>query len=430
MGIMRRRDFIKILAGSTFSPSVAAAQGRAVPVIGFLVFQTADPKVLAKFRQGLNEWGYFEGRNVVIEYRWGLNQKEELPALAAELVQRRVALIVTTGGSVGAKAAKDATDTIPILFTSGLNPVENGIVASFNRPGGNVTGLSLLNAELLSKRLELLRQLVPGAAKIAHLMNDDSTGLGPSETKQQEAERQIAGKLGLVIHYARNESAIETAFAAMVQQRSDALLVASDPLFGHQRAQLVALAARYALPASYSRREFADAGGLMSYGPSITETWRQLGEYAGRLLKGARPQDLPVQLQNKYELVINMKTAKALGLSTPPLLHALADDVIEWGRPMDASTRPEGVALPTLRSRLFRKYATLFVLAVGVALLASGMVEAWTSYRDHTAWLVRIQRASGGGGRQDRPIHRADRSRARLDDAILLVGTAPRAAAG
>jgi putative tryptophan/tyrosine transport system substrate-binding protein len=327
---MRRRDFVTIFAGAAAAwPLDAIAQVRSVPVIGFLGFQTADPRVLAKFHQGLNEWGYFEGRNLAIEYLWA-SDNQQISELAAKLVQHRVALIVASGGMAFAKAAKEATSTIPILFSSvGMDPVENGVVASLNHPGGNATGLSLLTSELLSKRLELLRQLVPGAAKIAYLMNDDSTGLGPSETKHQEAERQIAGKLGLITHYARNESAIETAFAAIAQQRTEAVLVASDPLFGHLRARLVALAARHALPAGYARREFADAGGLMSYGPSITEAWRQIGEYAGRILNGARPEALPVQLQNKYELVINMTTAKGLGLEIPPLVHAVADEVIE-----------------------------------------------------------------------------------------------------
>jgi putative ABC transport system substrate-binding protein len=239
-------------------------------------------------------------------------------------------LIITTGGLAAAKAAKEATITIPILFTGiGLDPVENGFVASFNRPGGNATGLTLVTTELLSKRLDWLQQLLPTATKIAYLMNDDSTGLGTSEKEQIEAERGIAGKLGLVIEYARTESDIEVAFASMARQQIEALLVASDPFFGRQRAQIVTLAARYTLPAGYSRREFADAGGLMSYGPSLSEAWRQIGQYAGRILNGVRPEALPVQLQNKYELVINMKTAKALGLTSPPLLRALADDVIE-----------------------------------------------------------------------------------------------------
>jgi putative ABC transport system substrate-binding protein len=328
---MRRRGFMTILAGAAVAwPLAAIAQVRPVPVIGFLGPQSRDPKLLAKFHQGLNELGYFEGRNVAIEYQWDLDQSQQLPQLAAKLVQHRVALIVTTGGLAAAKAAKEATSTIPILFVGiGLDPVENGFVASFNRPGGNATGLSLVTTELISKRLDWLRRLLPAATKTAYLMNDNSTGLGPNEREQIEAEKSIANERGLVIQYARNEVDIEAAFASMARQRVEALLVASDPFFSRQRPQIVELAARYALPAGYSRREFAEAGGLMSYGPSLSEAWRQIGEYAGRILNGTRPEALPVQLQNKYELVINMKTAKALGLDVPPLLHALADEVIE-----------------------------------------------------------------------------------------------------
>jgi putative ABC transport system substrate-binding protein len=328
---MRRRDLITILAGAAAAkPFAAIAQGRSAPVIGFLGPQLRDSKFLAKFHQGLNELGYFEGRNVTIEYQWGLDQNQQIPALAAKLVQERVALIVTTGGLAAAKAAKEATTTIPILFVGiGLDPVENGLVASFSRPGGNATGLSLFTTELISKRLELLRQVVPGAVKIAYLWNNDDTGLGANERAQIEADEHIARALGLTIHYARNEADIEAAFAAMAQQQLDALLVASDPFFGRQRAMIVGLAQRYALPAGYSRREFAEVGGLMSYGPSLAEAWRQIGQYAGRILNGARPEALPVQLQNKYELVINIKTAKALGLTTSPLLHAIADELIE-----------------------------------------------------------------------------------------------------
>jgi putative ABC transport system substrate-binding protein len=328
---MRRRGFVTILAGAAVAwPLAAIAQVRPVPVIGFLGPQSRDSKLLAKFHQGLNELGYFEGRNVAIEYQWDLDQSQQLPQLAAKLVQHRVALIVTTGGLAAAKAAKEATSTIPILFVGiGLDPVENGFVASFNRPGGNATGLSLVTTELISKRLDWLRRLLPAATKTAYLMNDNSTGLGPNEREQIEAEKSIANERGLVIQYARNEVDIEAAFASMARQRVEALLVASDPFFSRQRPQIVELAARYALPAGYSRREFAEAGGLMSYGPSLSEAWRQIGEYAGRILNGTRPEALPVQLQNKYELVINMKTAKALGLDVPPLLHALADEVIE-----------------------------------------------------------------------------------------------------
>jgi ABC-type uncharacterized transport system substrate-binding protein len=327
---MKRRDFITILAGAAAAwPLVAIAQVRSPPVIGFLGSQSSDHEVLAKFHQGLNESGYFEGRNVAIEYRWALNQSQMLPELAAELVRRRVALIVTNGGLAAAKAAKDATTTIPILFISGLDPVENGFLTSFNRPGGNATGVSQSYKELIPKRLEMLRQMLPKVSKVAYLQNDDSTGLGASEKEQFGTETRIAGELGLVIQYARNETDIETAFASMAQQRIEALLVASDPLFGRQRAPIVALAERYALPVGYSRREFADAGGLMSYGPSLSEAWRQIGIYAGRILNGARPEDLPVRLHDKFELVLNMKTAKALGLTVPPLLRAISDDVIE-----------------------------------------------------------------------------------------------------
>jgi putative tryptophan/tyrosine transport system substrate-binding protein len=326
---MKRRDFIKVLAGTAVWPSVATGQGRTLPVIGFLGVEAVDPQVLAKFHQGLNERGYFEGRNVTIEYQWAINS-QQISMLAARLVQHRVALIVTTGGAFAAKAAKEMTTTIPILFGGvGVDPVESGFLASFNRPDSNATGVSQSYKELIPKRLELLQYMVPKASRIAYLQNDDSTGLGPSEKSQFEAETHIATDLGLIVHYARNENDIETAFASMAQQRTEAFLVASDPLFGHRRALIAALAARYALPAGYSRREFADAGGLMSYGPSITEAWRQIGEYAGRILNGARPEALPVQLQNKYELVINTRTAKALELTVPPLLHALADEIIE-----------------------------------------------------------------------------------------------------
>jgi putative ABC transport system substrate-binding protein len=329
---MRRRDFIATLAGSAATwPLVAVAQAPAVQVMGFLGRQPPEPASSAKFHQGLSEAGYFEGRNLKIEYRWTYNDDRRFPELAAELIQRRVALIVTTGGMSAAKAAKSATQTIPILFTGiGLDPVENGFLDSFNRPGGNATGVSFYHIELIPKRLELLRQLVPGAVKIAYLMNDDSSGLGPGERTQQEIEREIASRLGLSLHYARDENAIEAAFAILAEQRIEALLVASDPFFGRQqRARIVALAAHCKLPAGYSSREFVDAGGLMSYGPSRTESWREVGRYAGRILKGTRPQELPVQLQNKYELVINVRTAKELRLTVPPLLHALADDTIE-----------------------------------------------------------------------------------------------------
>jgi putative ABC transport system substrate-binding protein len=327
---MRRRDFITLLTGSAAAwPLLAHSQELTDPVIGFLGPQSPNQEMLAEFHQGLNEWGYFDGRNVTIEYRWTFNQNQRLPALAAELVAHRVALIVTTGGLVVAKAAREATATIPVVFNSGLNPVENGFVASLNRPGGYTTGVSEPTRELIPKRLELLKEMVPKADKIAYLQNDDTTGIGPNEMAQKEAEKRIAGGLGLVSFYARTENDIEAAFASMAKQQIDALLVGSAPFFGRRRTLIVALAARYALPAGYWRREFADEGGLMTYGPSLSESWRQVGRYAGRILKGARPEDLPVRLQDKFELVINMKTAGALGLTVPPLLRAVADEVIE-----------------------------------------------------------------------------------------------------
>lgn len=328
---MKRRDFIAILAGSaTGWPLVATSQVPPMPVIGFLGRDATDPKLLAKFQEGLGEWGYFEGRNVAFEYRWARKENQELSVLAAELVRRKVALIATAGGLPVAKAAREATETIPILFTTLLDPIGDGFLTSFNHPGGNVTGLSFLNAELsLSKRLELLRQLVPRATKVGYLFNNDDAGLGAEEKTQIDSFEQRANQLGLLVEVARSRGDIETAFAAMSEQQVDALLVGADPFFGHERALIAALAARYALPAGFPRREFAEAGGLMSYGPSATDAWRQLGQYAGRILDGARPQELPVRLHDQYELVINMKTAKALGLTVPPLLHGLADVVIE-----------------------------------------------------------------------------------------------------
>jgi putative ABC transport system substrate-binding protein len=336
---MRRRDFITILTGSAAAwPLAATAQVPARPVIGYLGGQAPDPQLLARFHEGLNELGYFEGRNVDIEYRWAFNQYHRLPALAAELVQRRVALIVTGGGWVAAKAAKEATTRIPILFVSGLDPVggrqEGGLVVSLNRPGGNATGVTHDPGQLTQKRLELLWELLGEAKsreslKVAYLANDDTTGLGPAQQARIEDEHRMAAAIGLMVLYARSDGDIEAAIAAAADSRVDGVLVTSDPLFISQRALIVALAARYALPTNYRNREFTDAGGLMSYGPSLPDSWRQIGRYAGRILNGARPEDLPVLLQRKLELVINLKTAAMLGLTVPPLLRAVADEVIE-----------------------------------------------------------------------------------------------------
>jgi putative ABC transport system substrate-binding protein len=285
---------------------------------------------LASFHHGLNELGYVEGRNVAIEYRWAFSQYGQLPVLASDLAQRWVTLIVTSGGSVTAKAAKEATSTIPILFISGLDPIREHLVQSYSRPGGNATGMSHYSIELMSKRLELLMNLLPKDAsaktsEIALLRNDDYTGL-EDQLLQRQANKEMAGKLGLRTHYARSESDIELEFKSMAQQRTDALLIASDPLFIRERTLIVELAARYALPAGYPNREFVRAGGLMSYGPNLSESWRQIGQYAGRILEGAKPEELPVMLPRKYELVINKKTAKALGVS---LKRTLADEIVD-----------------------------------------------------------------------------------------------------
>jgi len=323
---MTRRDLIALLVVAF--PLVAPAQVPTTPVIGFLSSQSPEAKLLAKFRQGLNELGYFEGQNIRIEYRWAHNKIEELPALAADLVQQRVALIATAGGLVAARAAKaTAPTTTPIVFISGLNPAENGFVASLSRPGGNITGVYQPTFEIVSKRVELLQQIVGKNRKIAYLMNDNRAGLGSSEMLQQEMQRQIVSDLGLDIQYARSVSELEAAFGSVAQQQGNALVVASHPFFLSQRALIVGLAERYALPAIYARREFAEAGGLVSYGPSIPESWFDMGRYAGRILQGAQPQDLPIIIQNRFELLINKRAANTLGLAIPRLL--LADETIE-----------------------------------------------------------------------------------------------------
>jgi putative tryptophan/tyrosine transport system substrate-binding protein len=327
---MNRREFITLLGGAAAAwPLAARAQQQAMPVIGFL--NIASPRAfagfVAAFHRGLNAGGYVEGRNVTIEYRWAEGDYDRLLEQAADLVKRQVALIVATGGTTPALVAKNATGTIPILFISGANPVDQGLVTSFGRPDGNATGVSVYTSELVGKRLQLLRELLPRAAMIAVLGNP--TGVVHNlEAKDLQQAADAAG-LQLLILEVTAESGFEAAFALADQQRADGLFVSADAFFTSQRNRIIELAARHRLPAAYPWREYALAGGLMSYGSSITDAYRLIGEYAGRILKGAKPADLPVIQPTKFDLVINLKTAKALGLTVPDKLLALADEVIE-----------------------------------------------------------------------------------------------------
>jgi ABC-type uncharacterized transport system substrate-binding protein len=328
---MRRREFITLLGSTAVAwPLAARAQQAGMPVIGFLSSSLPEPyaPMVSAFRQGLNEVGYVEGQNVAIEFRWAENELSRLPILAAELIHRQVAAVVTSGGYAPTHAAKGATAAIPIVFVGAGDPVAAGLVASINRPAGNITGVNFFTRELGAKRLEVLREIVPKAKRIA-LLFDPASSIG-IEANLGDVETAIrAGGQQPVVARASTIADIETAFAMFVSERADALLVISSPLFTSRRDQVVALAARYAIPASYSLREFPVAGGLISYGASITDAYRQAGAYVGRILKGAKPTDLPVMQPTKFELVINLKTAKALGLDVPPTLIARADEVIE-----------------------------------------------------------------------------------------------------
>jgi ABC-type uncharacterized transport system substrate-binding protein len=325
----RRTTFIALAWAALAWPLRASAQGPAVPVIGFLNSASPDPaaRLLDGFRQGLSEGGYVEGRNVVIEYRWANGHFDRLPELVADLIRGGVSLIAATGGSVSARAAKAATSTIPILFISGPNPVDDGLVTSLNRPGGNLTGVAVYTSELIPKRLELLGEFAPRAATIALIVNPNDVANGP-ETRSVEAATRAVGKK-MVLLKASADSDFEPAFASAVQQKADALLVSANPFFTDRRSQLVALAARHALPASYPWRQYAEVGGLMSYGPSIAGAYRQIGRYASRILNGNKPGDLPVHMPTKFELIINAKTAKSLGLGVPLKLFVSADELIE-----------------------------------------------------------------------------------------------------
>ncbi len=327
---MRRRDFITLLGVTTATwPLAARAQRPAAPVIGFL--SSRSPGELAHhvgaFRQGLNEAGYVEGQNVAIEFRWADGQYDRLPLLASELVARHVTAIAAVGGNVSAAAAKAATNTIPIVFIVGDDPVKLGLVASLNRPGGNATGMSVFTTELGSKRLELLRELIPQASIIGFLTNPNYQRSATEMAAVQSAANVIGRKV-LVLN-ASTERDIDANFATLAQQHVDALLVDADALFVSHRDQLVALAARYSMPAIYDLRDFVAAGGLMSYGTSLADAYRQVGIYSSRILSGASPADLPVQQAVKVELVINLKTAKALGVTFPITLLGRADEVIE-----------------------------------------------------------------------------------------------------
>jgi putative ABC transport system substrate-binding protein len=307
----------------------ARAQQSAVPVIGFL--SSASPKAyagrVAGFRKGLNESGYIDDQNVAIEFRWAQGQYDRLPVFAADLVQRKVAVIVSSGGDVAALSAKAATSSIPIVTVSGSDPVKAGLVASFNRPGGNVTGASFVATELETKRLEILRDVVPTAAVIGVLINPTNPAAESRSKDLEVAARTLERNIHIVS--ASNESDLETAFATSIQQKAGALLVSTDSFFTSQRDRLVALAARHALPTIYPWREFVEVGGLVSYGPSINEVYREVGIYTARILKGEKPADLPFLRPTKFELVVNLKTAAALGLTIPPVALALADELIE-----------------------------------------------------------------------------------------------------
>jgi putative ABC transport system substrate-binding protein len=325
---MRRRAFIAALGGAAAWPLAARAQQAAMPVVGFLngqsLKQWADQ--LAAVRKGLSETGYAEGRNLAIEFRFAENRPDRLPELAADLVRRQVQVIVASGGDVAARAATAASSTIPIAASFGGDPVETGFVASLNRPGGNITGVSLFNVELVGKQFEVLRSALPGVMMVGVLANAKN----PNSKRMLRAAEAAAPKLGLSLRMltAENDGEVASAFATG-SQSAGALLVIADPFFTAQRSQLVALAARHRIPTMYYQRGFPEVGGLMSYGSYRTEDYRQLGAYAGKILAGTKPADLPVMQPSKLELVINLKTAKALGLDVPAKLLALADEVIE-----------------------------------------------------------------------------------------------------
>jgi putative ABC transport system substrate-binding protein len=327
--MIRRREVITLLGGAAAWPVAARAQQATMPVIGFLAVASRDTfgYLIDAFRQGLNDAGYVEGKNVEIEYRWADNQLDRLPGLAADLVRRQVAVIAAVGGLAAPRAAKAATTTIPIVFTLGGDPVRLGLVDGLSRPGGNATGMSVFSGTLLSKRLQVARELVPADALLAALMNPANPENDSDTQDLQDAARKLGQRLAIV--NASADSELVGAFESAIRQQARMLLVGSDVFYNSRRDQIVALASRYALPTIYFHQEAARAGGLMSYGANIPDIYRNVGIYVGRILKGEKPAQLPVLQPTRVELVINLKTAKALGLEMPPMLLALADEVIE-----------------------------------------------------------------------------------------------------
>jgi putative tryptophan/tyrosine transport system substrate-binding protein len=325
---LKRRDFITLLGGAAVAwPLAARAQQPAMPVVGFLDGQSFDLHLMTAFRQALKDAGYIEGRNVAIYFRSADGQTDRLVTLAGDIIGRRVAVIVTTGGGAAALAAYAATTTIPIVFVNGVDPVSSGLVVSLNRPGGNATGVYIFQQVLEGKRLGLLRELVPSAASIAVLLNPTNANFQTQLRGVQDAARDLGQQVSILS--ANTEREIDVAFATVAQSGARALLVGSDPFFSSERDQVIALAARYAIPAIYEGREFATAGGLASYGTSLADAYRQAALYAGRILKGEKPADLPIVQPTKFEFVINMKTAKTLGLDVSPGLAASADEIVE-----------------------------------------------------------------------------------------------------